>query len=142
MGIMRTTTQSEDEMKSPHKTQFSSRSPSTPPTLVLNSHPAHRMSTDGKAAHVHDRQGYLAQDSPGRASFFQHECVPGDRVAESARILCTVFMHVFACVRVMSAHLLACLRWYCCEPGSREATPNLWPHHSNKIDGWRALTGL
>jgi hypothetical protein len=46
--------ESEDEMKSPHKTQFSSRSPSTPHALVQPSHPAHRMSTDGKAAHVHD----------------------------------------------------------------------------------------
>jgi hypothetical protein len=58
--------ESEDEMKSPHKTQFSSRSPSTPHALVQPSHPAHRMSTDGKAAHVHDllAQGHLAQDSP------------------------------------------------------------------------------
>jgi hypothetical protein len=58
--------ESEDEMKSPHKTQFSSRSPSTHHVLGQRSHPAHRRSTDGKAAHVHDllAQGHLAQDSP------------------------------------------------------------------------------
>jgi hypothetical protein len=54
------------------------------------------------------------------------------------QILCTVCMHAFACVRVMSAHLRACLRWYYFKPSNREATAIFGPPQHQ--DRWAACS--